>query len=297
MKTTLFYVLLGFLLVGGIVFIFSLTGGSIKDSTVKQELLPITSITHGHGLTTDSKNPQNIYIATHHGLLILKNDKNLFQVGSTNDDYMGFSPDPSNSQIFYSSGHLESGGNIGFQKSVDGGFNWEKVSDGVNGPVDFHAMTVSPANAKLIYGWYQGAVQRSVDGGKTWEIVSRTRVPVVNFAADPKDEAVVYYTSPQGLWVSNDKGATWNSLLDGFVSTVAINPKDSRNLLAYSETRKLTKSTDGGKTWNTVNVDFSVDTPLFISFSRLNSKIVYLLTENNSIYKSTNSGNAWNKVL
>lgn len=296
MKTIFFYIFLAALLISGIYIIFTIPSTS-KQKTIRKELLPISTITHGHGLSVDVANSQNVYIATHHGLLLLKNDKNLFQVGSKNDDYMGFSPDPTNSQIFYSSGHPEAGGNIGFQKSIDGGFNWEKVSDGVNGPVDFHAMTVSPANEKLIYGWYQGAVQRSIDGGKNWEVVSKTRVPVVNFAADPKDENIVYSTSPQGLMVSKDKGVTWSSLLDGFVSTVAINPKDSMNLLAYSETQKLTKSSDAGKTWSNISVNFNNETPLFISFSRQNPQIAYLLTEKNSVYKSSDNGNSWNKVL
>lgn len=298
MKNKSIYWITGLLLVivlGFLVFKPS-SNQTINQTPVKKELIPANEITHGHGLSVDVADPSKVYIATHHGLLLLKNDKDLYQVGSANDDYMGFSPNPTNSKIFFSSGHPETGGNIGFQKSEDGGFTWEKVSEGVNGPVDFHAMTVSPANPDLIFGWYQGAIQRSTDGGKTWEIVSTTNIPLINLAADPKDENIVYAASPQGLMVSKNKGKDWNSLLDGFVSVVAINPQNSQELFSYSEKQQLAKSSDAGKNWKKMSVDFKGEIPLYISFNRQKPEIIYLLTEKNSIYKSTNGGDSWNKI-
>ncbi len=260
------------------------------------EMNPVSSITHGHGLAVDAEDPSKVYIATHHGLLVLINDKDLFKVGSASDDYMGFSPHPTNSKIFYSSGHPSTGGNIGFQKSEDGGVSWKKVSNGINGPVDFHAMAVSPANPNLIFGWYAGGLQRSSDEGKNWELTSNTNFPVVNLSADPKNENIVYASSPQGLMLSNDKGTTWSKILDGFVSVLAINPQDSQKLLSYSEQQKLTKSNDGGKTWEKTSADFGGETPLFISFNKQDQNIIYLLTEKNSIYKSTDGASTWSKI-
>lgn len=294
-------IVIGLVLVA-IVGFFILTQQDSNNSINKEiketsnELTPVNAITHGHGLAVDVADPNIIYIATHHGLLELKNEKDLYQVGSSKDDYMGFSPHPTDSKVFFSSGHPSTGGNIGFQKSVDGGFTWEKVSDGINGPVDFHAMTVSPANPNLIYGWYQGAIQRSTDGGKNWEIVNRTNVPIVSLTADPKDENVVYAASPQGLMVSKNKGKDWSTLIDGFVSTIAINPQDSQNLLSYSEKQQLAKSSNGGQTWEKITVDFKGETPLFISFNRQEPEMIYLLTEKNSLYKSTDGGDSWNKI-
>lgn len=296
MKNNNLVIFLVILILIGLFFLNSSKKKSNLSTNVKQELVPINSITHGHGLSLDVADPKNVYIATHHGLLLLKNDKDLNQIGDKRDDYMGFSPHPTNSKIFFSSGHPEAGGNIGFQKSEDGGFTWNKISDGVDGPVDFHAMTVSPVNPDLIYGWYQGAIQRSTDGGKNWEIVSKTEVPIVNLAADPKDDNIVYAASPQGLMVSRDKGKEWSLLLSGFVSTIAINPQDSQKLLSYSEKEQLAKSSDGGKTWEKTELDLNGETPLFISFYRKNPEIVYFLTEKNSLYKSKDSGNSWDKI-
>lgn len=267
-----------------------------ENKQTPKELTSINEITHGHGLAVDVADPTKLYIATHHGLLVLKNDKDLFKVGDKKDDYMGFSQHPTNPEIFFSSGHPETGGNIGFQKSEDAGFSWEKISDGLQGPVDFHALTVSPANPKLLYGWFQGTLQRSVDEGKNWEIASLTKAPVVSLAADPNDENVVYSASPQGLMVSNNQGKDWNKLLDDFVSTIAINPQDSQKLISYSEKQGLAKSEDMGKTWKKTTANFSGETPLFISFNKQQSEVLYLLTEKNSIYKSIDEGNSWSKI-
>lgn len=298
MKNKIIYIVLLIIVLLAVGFIYFSTSKSKTSvqNTVKGKLIPVSSITHGHGLSVDINDPSIVYIATHHGLLVLKNDKDLYQVGNKKDDYMGFSPHPNNSKILFSSGHPESGGNIGFQKSVDGGFTWEKVSDGVNGPVDFHALTVSPANPALMYGWYQGALQRSTDGGNSWEIVSNTTVPIVNLAADPKNENIVYAASPQGLLVSKNKGVDWSTLFDGFVSVIAINPKDSQKLLSFSEKYGLALSNDGGKTWKKSNETFKGETPLFISFNKQDPEVLYALTEKNSIYKSSDGGELWDKI-
>lgn len=266
------------------------------NTTVIREIIPVDSITHGHGLAIDVEDPNSLYIATHHGLLVLKNDKELFSLGSQKDDYMGFSRHPSDPTVFYSSGHPTEGGNIGFQKSTDGGHSWEKISDGVNGPVDFHAMTVSPVNPKLIYGWYQGALQRSEDEGKTWQIASTTQFPVINLAADPKDVNVLFAASPLGLYKSTDKGKSWEQMQEGFVSAIAVNPVNAKNLISFSENNKLAISNDGGNSWEKKDEAFSNETPLYIAISNQQPEIVYILTEKNSIYKSKDSTNSWSKI-
>ncbi len=266
-------------------------------STVPKELTPVNEITHGHGLAVDVADPSKVYIATHHGLLVLINEKGLFRVGEKEDDYMGFSPHPKDANVFFTSGHSSSGGNLGFQKSDDGGFTWKKISDGVQGPVDFHAMAVSPVNFDLIFGWYQGNLQRTIDGGKNWEIVQNTQFPIVGLTADTKDENIVYASSPQGLFVSQDKGSSFDRIFEGFVSAVAIDPSDSQYLLLFSKKQGLAKSTDAGRTWETTDGNFAGETPLVIAFNNQNPEILYTLTEKNSLYKSLDGGKNWIKIL
>ncbi|OGG75023.1 hypothetical protein A3H74_04215 [Candidatus Kaiserbacteria bacterium RIFCSPLOWO2_02_FULL_51_13] len=259
-----------------------------------KELISVQAISHGHGLAVDPNDASKLYIATHYGLFLLEDEQNLYQVGNTRDDYMGFSPHPTDSSVFFSSGHPARGGNIGFQKSEDGGFTWKKISNGLGGPVDFHAMAVSPADPNVIYGWYQGNLQTSKDSGATWEKY-RTDFPVVHFAADTKGPQMLYASSPQGFFKSIDGGATWQQLFNGFVATSVVNPSD-QSILSVSEKYGLARSVDGGTTWTAITERFNGETPLYISHYRQNPDIAYLLTEKNNVYKSTDGGDTWQKL-
>ncbi len=288
-------------IIGGAVLFLQRTKTISGDPTANN-MYPEQVITHGHGLAVDVQDPNKLYIATHHGLLLLLNETDLYRVGQSQDDYMGFSVHPTEPNVFFSSGHPSVGGNIGFQKSEDSGITWEQVSAGINGPVDFHTMAVSPVNPDLVYGWYQGNLQRSTDQGKTWVIVNRDLLPVY-LAADSQDENTVYAATPQGegAMVSRDQGATWTSLSPelegGAVSVIAIHPQDSKILLTFSEQLGgLGKSTDSGITWKKVIEGFNGETILYIAFDKNTSGVLYVLTDQNAIYKSTDTGDTWDKI-
>ncbi len=275
---------------------------STTSDSPSNNLYPEQAISHGHGLALDVNDPSKLYIATHHGLLVLVNEKDLYRIGKSKDDYMGFQTHPTEASVFFSSGHPSSGGNIGFQKSEDGGITWKKISNGANGPVDFHAMTVSPANPNIVYGWYQGNIQRSIDQGKTWEIVNKN-ILAVQLAADSQDENIVYAATPkdEGVMVSKDKGSTWTSLskeLEGRgVAVVAVHPGDSKIFFAFSEKLGgLGKSVDGGTTWQKISEDFNGETVLHIAWSRGNPNVLYALTHENALYKSADTGGTWSKI-
>jgi len=282
-------------LIAGFVW-FKQKGGSGSATA----LSPVSAITHGHGLAVDVGDSSRLHIATHHGLLVLVNDKDLYRVGTSQDDYMGFSPHPTDANVLFSSGHPRTGGNIGVQRSDDGGFTWKRISKGVNGPVDFHAMAVSAANPNLMYGWHQGELQRSEDGGTTWEIVTRNLPQVIQLVADPKDENIVYAATPQGLLISRSKGAEWGSASDalqsGAVIALAINPQDPSRILSFSQQLGLANSADGGTTWEKLTETFGGEAALFIAIDKQQPDTVYTLTESNAVYKSIDGGNSWNKI-
>ena len=265
-----------------------------------KELIPISAISHGHGLAVDLNDPNKVYIATHYGLILFDAGK-LYQIGTKKDDYMGFSQHPTDPNIFFASGHPSTGGNIGFQKSTDGAFNWQQISLGVDGPVDFHAMTVSPANPDYVYGWYQGNVQRSIDGGANFEIVNKN-ILAVQLTADSEDTKTIYAANPagQGILVSRDGGVTWSPLSAdlslGQVAGIASDPKNAKHMLAFSEKLGgLAQSIDHGATWEKVPASFD-GTLLFTSFFRKDPSVVYALANTNSLYKSVDGGMTWNQV-
>lgn len=262
-------------------------------------LTPVSSFDHAHGMAVGLKDPRKLYIATHTGLYVLQNDADLFRIGKTQDDLMGFTAHPMESNVFFSSGHPARGGNIGFQKSTDGGATWEKVSPGRGGPVDFHAMTVGMVNPDITYGFYGGKLQRSTDGGRTWEY-ARGEVRPIALSADPLKENVVYAATEEGVKVSEDRGDSWKSLspalAGGWVSVFSLAP-DGKSALAFSQMQGgMAASTDGGISWQKVGESFGGGVVHYIAWSSSQSGLVYAVTDQNAIYKSLDSGITWQKI-
>jgi photosystem II stability/assembly factor-like uncharacterized protein len=259
----------------------------------------VSSIQHAHGLAVDVADSSKVYIATHQGLVVLQNDADLYQVGESTDDFMGFTAHPTDSNMFFSSGHpSKGGGNLGFQKSDDKGVSWQKVSSGSGGPIDFHAMVISPVNPNILYGWYHNELQISSDQGKTWEIVDTALANVISLTADTQDEQSVYAATTNGLMKSIDQGKNWlvQSSDIGTVTALAIHPQNSKMMLAFSQQRGLLQSTDGGNEWISGSERFGGDIVLYIAFDQNTPTTVYALSKSNTIYKSTDEGKSWKKI-
>lgn len=271
-----------------------------RDTTTESDkesaLTAVSSFDHAHGMAVDLKDPRKLYIATHTGLYVLQDDADLFRIGKTQDDLMGFTAHPKNSGGFFSSGHPARGGNIGFQKSTDGGVTWEKVSPGLNGPVDFHAMTISMINPDIVYGFYGGKLQRSSDGGRAWEYAQGDVRPIV-LSTDPLKENVVYAATEDGVQTSEDRGNSWKNLspalAGGWVSVFALAP-DGKRALAFSEAQGgMAVSADSGISWQKVNESFAGGVVHYIAWSSSQPGLVYAVTDRNAIYKSSDGGIAW----
>ncbi len=282
----------------GVLFFLSFDNKPNKNETA-DNLTPVSSFSHSHGIAVDVADPKKVYIATHEGLYLLSEDKDLYQIGKTRDDLMGFIPHPTEADTFFSSGHPSRGGNIGFQKTTDDGITWERVSDGLGGRVDFHAMTVSQANPNIIYGFFGDKLQRSIDEGRSWEYAKGIVAPI-SLSSDLKDENVVYASTQNGLQVSRDKGDTWQSvspqLESGAVSVFALDPTSVYALTFSEKLGGMGKSVDGGVTWQKLDETFGSEVVLYVAFSKSQSGLVYSLTNANGVYKSTDNGGTWTKV-
>lgn len=275
-------------------------------------LTPVPSISyqshnHIHGLGYDSKN-NRLFIATHYGIFIW-NEGQLFQLGQSRDDFMGFSLHPSNFDVIYTSGHPKSGGNMGVMKSEDAGITFKQIFRGLSGEtVDFHSMIVSPANPNILYGWFNRKVYRTKDGGKSWQFAVARGLPNKGicwgapcFSADGRDEGTVYAGTRNGLLVSRDFGDNWTSAGSdvGGIGGIGVNPRNSKNIFGFTEKLGLTISQDGGKSWNRANEGLKLSPKEFIfvfAFDRSNANQIFAAT-GEQIFQSTDAGKTWKKIL
>jgi photosystem II stability/assembly factor-like uncharacterized protein len=166
--------------------------------------------THVHGLAFDPGSPDQLLIATHHGLHALDlASMTTTPVGDSRNDFMGFTAHPALPGPLYASGHPQGGGNMGVIMSEDGGQSWTALSDGVGGPVDFHVMEVSRANPDVLYGAHAGMIQTSRDAGRTWATVGPAPARLIDIATSDRDADTLLAATETGLLRSTDSGATW----------------------------------------------------------------------------------------
>lgn len=289
------------LLVGGVLVLTLVIGWLLLPESASQSdedsQLATIQLRDAHGLAVDRNDSTKVYIATHSGLLIMDPEGELQRVGHAQDDYMGFSVHPTDANTFYTSGHIHTGGNIGFQKSTDGGNTWQKISDGVNGPVDFHVMTVSQVNPNVIYGVYSGRLQRSVDEGKNWEIVSAAPAGIFTLATSPTAADSIYAGTTDGLYVSKNQGQNWTKLENttSAVTSLATHPLNGEELLVYTQAQGLIRSRDGGVNWARLS-GYDGSIVMHLAYDPNKPETAYLIDQNLEIYRTTDSSETWTKI-
>jgi photosystem II stability/assembly factor-like uncharacterized protein len=246
--------------------------------------------THIHGLAVDRQDPSRLLIATHHGLFRAGPDGKAERISEV-QDFMGFNPHPSDPNTLYASGHPRQGGNLGFIASNDRGKTWTQLSPGVNGPVDFHQMTVSPADPSTIYGAY-GGLQISRNGGKTWTLVGSTPEKLIDLAASAKSPDTLYAATEAGLLISTDAGKAWKPLLEGApVTLVEVTPDGT--LYAYVFGRGLVRAQEESPQFETLGNDIGGGFLLHLAVDPTNPNRLFAATGKGRVLTSTDQGRTW----
>jgi photosystem II stability/assembly factor-like uncharacterized protein len=261
-----------------------------SEATETLRVSELSQHTHIHGLAVDRQDPSKLLIATHHGLFRAGPDGNAERISEV-QDFMGFNPHPRDPDTLYASGHPAGGGNLGFTASRDRGRTWSQLSPGVNGPVDFHQMTVSAADPKTIYGAYQG-LQISRDGGRTWSLVGPTPEKLIDLAASAKAADTLYAATETGLLVSTDAGRTWNPVLRGGpVSLVEVTPDGT--LYAFIVGRGLVRSPEDPLNFIDLGQDFGGGYLLHLAADPSNPTRLFAATGKGRVLISSDQGRSW----
>ncbi len=148
---------------------------------------------------------------------------------------------------------------------------------------------------------FSGGVERSTDGGATWTQTSLADQGVEGIVARGTTVFAGGYT---GLFVSSDAGASWRSepLPNQVVSTLAAD--EGGALYAATFPRRLHRSSDGGASWQPVDVpaydadladggpsSFRFWTPTFTDASVFSDGTLYVVDDN--LLRSSDGGQTW----
>lgn len=268
----------------------------LVSNALSATTIPLDKLSHIHGIATHSTDPK-LYLATHDGLFLLSANGEAEQISKQKNDLMSFARHPTNVDIMYASGHPVGGkGNLGFLQSKDAGRTWKQLSPGVSGsdsdPADFHALTVSRANPKVIYGIFQG-LQVSRDAGHTWKRAGDAPPKIFNIAASAHDTDTLYAATKKGLLISEDGGRTW-SIAHMFlnpVSTVRVSADGT--VYAFMVGKGLLRSNTKNLEWKLVNNQLGFQVFLDIAVSEKDANKMYALTQFGKLLASTDAGKSW----
>lgn len=253
-------------------------------------LAELETQTHYHGLAVDPTDPSRLYLATHHGFYLVGPDGTATLLSQV-QDFMGFTPHPTDPSVLYASGHPGNGGNLGFLISMDGGANWTQVSAGIDGPVDFHQMDVSPADPRVIYGVF-GSLQVSRDGGRTWAITGQPPKGLIALAASASAASRLYGATQVGLMVSDDAGVAWRALaFDGEPVSMVTTGSDGA-LYAYVVGRGLMRTTEAQpEAWSPLSSDQRIQLHLAIDGKDPNR--LFAVAYKAGLIRSDDGGKTW----
>jgi len=186
------------------------------------------------------------------------------------------------------------------------------------------ALVVDPRNTNVLYaGGVSGGVWKSTDAGGSWVPLTETfaNVGVSAIVIDPRDSNVLYVGTGEfiatrfsdsplngvGILKTTDAGATWRLLRATInnadfqvVHDLAISAADS-NVLYASTTTGVSRSTDGGQTWQVVLQVDSESGCAEIALRTDRSPDVLLAScadfFPDGVYLSSDGGNTWAKVI
>lgn len=199
--------------------------------------------------------------------------------------------------------------------SQDGGTTWSAPALR-SIPADLGAAIVTdPTDAATVYvGTARGEVYVSHDKGGTWTRLvtlgtgQAPRSLITGLLVNPLDPAVIYASSVEGVYKSEDSGASWRAVRDGLsdprVISLALDPVNPRTLYAGTgnsrprntfEGTGIFSSTNGGESWSRIQGFPNAPVPAIV-ISPLAPDVIYAAVMDVGVYKSVNGGASWSQV-
>jgi mono/diheme cytochrome c family protein len=259
---------------------------------LRAETVTLERIEHIHGLAVDPERSGRLYLATHSGLFLASPDGTATRVGDSRDDLMSFAADPKDPNTFYASGHPPGGGNLGFLVSRDRGQSWERLSAGASGPVDFHAMDVSRADPKVIYGIYKG-LQVSRDGGRSWRIAGGLPKDTFDLAASAQNAERLYVAARGGVFVSKDGGASWARATTQPRPATLVHAAEGGPAYAFVYGLGLLADDGAGAGWKLRSNRFADRYMTHMATDPANPEVLYVVADTGAIVTSRDGGRSW----
>jgi hypothetical protein len=204
---------------------------------------------------------------------------------STTYSYDHLVPDPNQAGIYFM---------IGFNRDLlwsgDWGETWERRDAGLpprvkEGDPGISSLAPDPLVPGTVYVAIADSIWRSTDQGKHWAYSTRMaeRQAIYQLAIHPQDAQRMYAATPQGLYLSQDRGRTWVLLVTtevnrGFRMRLRFDARDMQRFY-WVTGPQLLETRDGGQTWRSLGDDLA-GRPWFndVAIDPLDPEVIYAAT-------------------
>lgn len=216
--------------------------------------------------------------------------------------------DPNNKETFYTGAPAG-----GLWKSDDSGKNWVPLTDELP-QIGISGIAIDERNSDIIYvatgdddsrDTYSVGILKSIDGGENWDKTglefSNTNAITNEIYMHPDNPDIIWTSSNQGFYKSDDAGLTWSRNLVNNIVDFKLKPGNPEIVYAVSRS-KFYRSTNGGDSFVVISSDLPETSGRFaIDVSEDNPDIIYILSANidntfQGLYKSSDSGLSFSKT-
>jgi hypothetical protein len=213
------------------------------------------------------------------------------------------------------------GNDGGVYRSLAGGRNGTWVGAALQGFTLHFSVDVSEQNPnRAVSGLQDNMCQRNYVGGDVGHPMTWTKYGLcgdgLQTLINPVDDKIVYGCAQYGGNCSKtvDGGGAF-TFLGSFVGQrfgwwvpIVFDPKDPN--VMYAGTNRVNKSTDGGATWKSISGDLTTEprqddpnagyriygTITTISVSPVDSKVIYVGTDDGLLHRSIDGGTSWDEI-
>ncbi len=254
--------------------------------------LPLIELPHIHAIEFDAADA-SLLIATHQGIFRFSSGAPAIRITNDLSDYMAMAVTTGGALI--ASGHPEAGGNLGVLRSEKPGGPWVKLSEGADGPVDFHSLAVSSANQQQLVAVNQGGLQVSSDGGKTWQWKGELPPRSIDLALSA-DGRTIYAATIDGVRISVDDGGSWQPLPGDIPTTTTAIATFGDELFAYALGQGLLVRRLGEAQWSVRAADMGEIVLQHLAQDPTNKERIIAAATGGIVLESLDSGASWSPL-
>ncbi len=185
-------------------------------------------------------------------------------------------------------------------KTTDAGATWARASSGLGPNSSTQALSVSPADSRIVLAAQSDGMFRSVDGGERWtQVGALTGVMGAGFGADGSSAYALGRSDSMRVWVSTDAGASWRLPVPGLTTLktaqLKSDPVEPGTAWLAGQTG-IHRSTDYGAHWFPAHAGLRVTSIPCISASPRDPSRLFITVKDDGLYTSPDAGGSWSRL-